>query len=249
MSLRINKDNIFFILPEDRYSVSKRIDKWMAEDFTLYVKSKINHTELENDKEYFMFSRNGMHSGISIYKDKENNIHAVFSWWIIDENGENKYNSVTKQIDKNLIDEHNEYVMICDDKEQEINCYLNEELIGVIYYKECKRHIYENTFYWFGCGSMMCTEEHRHIGDFDFDLAFLLNKKLEISMVSDITINYVESYATKMFDGLKKLNESFYLRDNFAFFCDFNNSTRYKIWDMTFSGNYPQIYMKDNIYF
>ena len=40
MSLRINKDNIFFILPEDRYSVSNRIDSYMAEDFTLYVKAK-----------------------------------------------------------------------------------------------------------------------------------------------------------------------------------------------------------------
>ncbi len=30
---------------------------------------------------------------------------------------------------------------------------------------------------------------------------------------------------------------------------NFNNSTRYKIWDMTFSGNYPQIYIEDNIYF
>ena len=43
MSLRINKDNIFFILPEDRYSVSNRIDGYMADDFTLYVKSKVNY--------------------------------------------------------------------------------------------------------------------------------------------------------------------------------------------------------------
>lgn len=249
MSLRINKDNIFFILPEDRYSVSKRIDKYMAEDFTLYVKSKVNHTELSNDKDYFMFSRNGMHSGISIYKDKEGYIHACFSWWIINEKGENECKSVTRKLDSNLVDLTNEYVMICDDIQQEINCYLNNELIGSIEYKNNKRHIYDNTFYWFGCGSMMCPEEHRRIGDFDFDLSFLLNKKLEIEKVNDITENYKKSYTTKMFDGILKLKDDFYLRDNFAFFCDFNNSTRYKIWDMTFSGNYPQIYIEDNIYF
>ncbi len=45
MSLRINKDNLFFILPEDRYSVSQRIDKHMAKDFTLYVKEKVNVEE------------------------------------------------------------------------------------------------------------------------------------------------------------------------------------------------------------
>lgn len=249
MSLRINKDNIFFILPEDRYSVSKRIDKYMSEDFTLYVKSKINYNELENDKEYFMFSRNGMHSGISIYKDKEGFIHTVFSWWIINEKGENEYKSVSHKIDNILIDETNEYVMICDDTKKEINCYFNNELVGFISYKNCERQIYENTFYWFGCGSMMCDEEHRHIGDFDFDLSFLLNKKLEIEKVNDIAENYKKSYTTKMFDGILKLKDDFYLRDNFAFFCDFNNSTRYKIWDMTFSGNYPQIYIEDNIYF
>lgn len=249
MSLRINKDNIFFILPEDRYSVSKRIDKYMSEDFTLYVKSKVNHKEFDTDKEYFMFSRNGMHSGISIYKDKENYIHAVFSWWIIDEKGENQYKSISKKIDEDLMDSHNEYVMICNDVDNEINCYLNNELVGVIYYKNCKRHIYENTFYWFGCGSMMCPEEHRHIGDFDFDLTFLLNKKIEMNRVNYIIENYKESYTIEMFDGLRKLKENFHLKDNFAFFCDFNNATRYKIWDMTFTGNYPQIYIEDNIYF
>ena len=41
MSLRINKDNIFFILPESRYSISSRTDSMMDEDFTLYLKLKI----------------------------------------------------------------------------------------------------------------------------------------------------------------------------------------------------------------
>ena len=41
MSLRINKDNIVFVLPESRYAVSSRIDTWMDEDFTLHVTAKI----------------------------------------------------------------------------------------------------------------------------------------------------------------------------------------------------------------
>ena len=40
MSLRIGKEDVYFILPESRYAVSTRIDKYMEEDFTLYVKSK-----------------------------------------------------------------------------------------------------------------------------------------------------------------------------------------------------------------
>ncbi len=148
-----------------------------------------------------------------------------------------------------MINEFNDYVMICDETKKEIHCYFNDELVGTISYKNKEKQIYENTFYWFGCGSMMCPEEHRQIGDYDIELSFLLNKKIKIQEVSDISKNYTKSYTEEMFYGLRKLKEDFYLKDNFAFFCDFNQKTRYKIWDMTFSGNYPQIYIENNIYF
>ena len=41
MSLVVNKENIFFILPESRYAVSDRIDKWMEEDFTIHLTAKL----------------------------------------------------------------------------------------------------------------------------------------------------------------------------------------------------------------
>jgi hypothetical protein len=249
MSLRINKDNIFFILPEDRYSVSNRIDGYMATDFTLCARVKIMYDELQNNSESYIFARNGMHSGLSVYKDNEGFAHAIFSWWVIDEDGNDKYLSVPTKIDMELVNEYNDYVMICDHCQNEIKCYFNNELIGKISYKDKERHIYENGFYWFGCGSMICTEEHRQIGDFEFDLIFLLNKQIEIKEIFDISENYKELYTTEMFYGLRKLKDDFYLKNNFAFFCDFTVLTKYKIWDMTFSGNYPQIYIEDNIYF
>jgi hypothetical protein len=95
----------------------------------------------------------------------------------------------------------------------------------------------------------MCSPEEMRIGDFDFDLSFLLNKKIEFNKVNDIVKNYKQLYTIEMFDGLRKLKDNFELKDNFAFFCDFKNYTKYKLWDMTFSGNYPQIYIEDNIYF
>ena len=69
MSLRVDKDNIYFVLPESRYTVSNRIDKYMEEDFTLFIKTKIITDNLETEKEAFLIARNGMHSGISVYKD------------------------------------------------------------------------------------------------------------------------------------------------------------------------------------
>jgi hypothetical protein len=249
MSLKINKDNIFCILPEDRYSVSKKIDGFMADDFTLFVKAKINTDSMETDKDYFLFSRNGMHSGISVYRDVNSNIHAVFNWWFTNETGENEYKCVTRKIEEQYISDFNEYSMICDESKKQIHCYFNNELVGIISYENFEKEKYENTFYWFGCGSMMCEPEHRRIGDFDFNLSFLLNKKIEFNKINDIVKNYKESYTIEMFDGVRKLKDDFELKDNFAFFCDFENHTKYKIWDMTFSGNYPQIYIEDNIYF
>lgn len=250
MSLRINKDNLFFILPEDRYSVSQKIDKHMAKDFTLYVKLKVNVEFLGLDKEHYIFSRNGMHSGISIYRDLQGNIHAVYNWWVRNEKtGEYEYKNVTHKIEDEFVNEHNEYSMICDDSdEKNIKCYFNNMLVGTIHFTKSEKNPYEGAFYWFGCGSMLCEEQHRQIGDFDFDLAFLLNKKIEINEVKDIVTNY-PLYTHEMYGGLRKLKDDFYLKDNFAFFCNFNQTTRYKIWDMTFSGNYPQIYIENNIYF
>lgn len=251
MSLRINENNLFFILPEDRYSVSKRIDGFMAKNFTLYVKTKVNTEHLQNDKEHYIFARNGMHSGISIYKDKEARIHAVYNWWVRSKDtGEYEYKNVTHKIDEELENEHNEYVMICDDLvNQNIKCFLNGKLVGVIHFANSEKNSYEGAFYWFGCGSMLCDDvAHRHIGDFDFDMAFLLDKKITMEEVEDIVNNY-PLYTEETFNGLRKLKNDFYLKDNFAFFCDFNKTTRYKVWDMTFSGNYPQVYIEGNIYF
>jgi len=251
MSLRINKDNIFFILPEDRYSVSTRIDQHMSKDFTLYVKLKINVEFLEIDKEHFIFARNGMHSGISIYKDLNEECHVVYSWWIRDKKtGEYVYKNITHKIEEKDIKKSNEYIMICDDKiNKEIKCYFNDFVVGRISFADTEKNPYEGAFYWFGCGSMICEEQYRQIGDFDFDMTFLLNKKIAKEEITNIIKHYKFLHTYEMFDGLRKFNSDFYLKDNFAFFCDFNQATRYKVWDMTFSGNYPQVYIENNIYF
>jgi len=249
MSLKVNKDNIFFILPESRYSVSDRIDKWMEEDFVLHVSAKI-FPETLDIKQSFLVSRNGMHSGISAFKDDFGNCNIVFTYWFKDKNDEAIPKQIFYGIPDTELNEFNEYTMICDHFiDRKIDCYVNGKLVGTILFEENDKQSYENAFFWFGCGSMIGPEEHRGYGEFEYKLAFCINKNLSNLDVQDIIDNYSDKFSHEVFNGLKKLNYDYPLRKNFAFLCDFSHHNRYKVWDVSFSGNYPQFYIEKNIYF
>jgi hypothetical protein len=249
MSLKVSKDNIFFILPESRYAVSERIDKWMEEDFVLHVTAKV-FPELLTIQQSFLVSRNGMHSGIAAFKDDFGNCNIVFTYWFKDKNGEPVPKQIFYGIPDTKINEFNEYTMICDNfVDRKIDCYVNSKLVGTIHFEKDEKQSYEHAFYWFGCGSMIGPEEHRGYGEFEYKLAFCLNKHISIVDVQDIIDNYEDNYSHEVFNGLKKLNHKYHLKKHFAFLCDFNHCNRYKIWDISFSGNYPQFYIEHNIYF
>ena len=114
MSLRVGKEDVYFILPESRYSVSTRIDKYMEEDFTLYIKAKSINESLEKEKEAFLFSRNGMHSGISFYKDAFDEIFVTFTYWFKDKDGKPQTRQIYHGLKNGLADKSNEFIMICD---------------------------------------------------------------------------------------------------------------------------------------
>jgi len=250
MSLRVDKDNIYFVLPESRYSVSNRIDKYMEEDFTLFIKTKIITDNLEIEKEAFLISRNGMHSGISVYKDAFDSICIAFTYWFKDKENKPAIKQVYYRLDETEVLESNEYMMICDNfTDRRIDCYVNRKLVGSILFEDMERQSYENGFYWLGCGSMIGPEEHRCIGEFDIDMVFLLNKKITMDEVIDLLDNYKTKYTHTVHKELKKLNKNFYLRENFGFFSDCSEHNRYKIWDISFNGNNPQLYFENNIYF
>lgn len=249
MSLRVGKEDVYFVLPESRYSVSKRIDMYMEEDFTLHIRAKIIKESLEIQKEAFLFARNGMHSGISAYKDTDGRTCISFTYWFKELDGKSDVSQVYYRLNDEEENEFNEFDMICDNFiDRKINCYVNKKFAGSIDFNGRDRQSYENGFYWLGCGSMIGPEEHRCIGDFEFDNMFLLNKKITIEEIEDIFVN-INEYTLTVHDDLKKIKSTYPLKNNFAFFCNFNQKNRYKVWDMAFNGNYPQVYIEDNIYF
>lgn len=249
MSLRVNKDNIFFILPENRYGISDRIDGFMDEDFTLHITAKIYPEQL-TEEESFMFSRNGMHSGISVFNDEFKCTYVMFTYWFTRQDG----SATPKQVLYKLSDteqiEYNKYTIIGDHtKDKKISCYINDKLVGEILYENDTKHSHKNSFYWFGCGSMLGPEEHRGYGDFEYKFCFVLNKVISINVVDDLLENYESNYTEINYKDFKKLKNDYPLKDNFAFLCDFKQYNKYKIWDLSFNGNYPQFYIEHNIYF
>jgi hypothetical protein len=65
MSLKINKDNIFMMNPKNGYFNDTNTDDSMTNDFTLFVRAKLNPDKLsKTDK--FIISRSGAHSGLSL---------------------------------------------------------------------------------------------------------------------------------------------------------------------------------------
>lgn len=248
MSFKVTKGNIFFLLPESRYSVSERIDGYMEKDFTLYVKAKLFPNTL-TETESFMIARNGMHSGISAFKDPDNNANIMFTYWFKDKKGDAKPKQIFYTLKEEELNEFNEYIMICNHNSRTIECFVNKELIGRIVYGRDEKQSYEHSFYWFGCGSMIGPEEHRCFGDFEYDLSFVTNTKMNLEAINDFTENLYTKYTDIVFNDLRKLKNDYPLKNNFAFLCDFKHYNRYKVWDISFSGNYPQFYIEHNIYF
>ena len=263
MSLIINKSNLYIINPIGKYIDSTL--NWstcMEEDFTIYVRSKILVDNMKNDTEGFLFSRNGMHAGISVIKEADSNILIKFVYWFWQKNI--KYNEVDeiyydelipiqKEISYYLLTEelfeYNDFVMQCDHSNHKILCYINGNIIGEIDYIGLDKCSYKEAYMWIGCANMVTENiEHRHIGEFEYDLFFCLDKIMDLNTIDDIKNNYKEKY-TKTYLDLLILNEDIPFKDSIYFFLDFTKKTKYKLWNLAFNGYFPNLYIEDNTIF
>jgi hypothetical protein len=249
MSLRINKDNIHVILPKNHYIPDSKIDDAMEGDFTLYAKVKI-HPEILTGKESFIIARNGMHSGISAFKDSLGSIIIQYTYWFENTAQGNSFvKQVQYQMTEHEVEHYIQVYMVNDMMRNKIECYFNGRKIGLIDYDGLKKVSYENSPFWLGCGGMISDSDNQNIGDFDFDLAFCIKKKLYQSTINDVVNKYNTEYSKVLVDDLRCFHDYWYLANLFVFFCDFKTYNKYKIWNYVYNGNYPQVYMKDNIYY
>lgn len=246
----VNKDNIFCMLPVGRYETSKRVDNFMEKNFTIFVKTKILRESISKNQTSYFFARNGMHSGLSAILSEENEMLIQLNYWFMDENDNVIPKHVTYTLQKELENKFNEYVVVNDNDNSKIYLYVNNSCVCIMEYPGLKKLPYTDSLIWLGCGNMITEDEHKNIGSFEYELLFGLNRCISIEEVIDVKTNYEFKYLeTTTFNGLPILNKLISHKENYKIFCNFKNSTQYKIWDMTGIGNYFQFYIENNIYF
>jgi hypothetical protein len=263
MSLITNESNIYIFNPIGKYTDS--VSNWgefMEEDFTIFLRSKILTDKLESETEKFLLSRSGKHAGISVQKEPNSYIRIQFTYWFSQknmkykENGETCYDKpiyiqkyVTYYLPTKEQSEFNDYIMQCDHFNNKILCYVNKNLVGEIDYSRLDKHSYVEQYMWIGCGNMVTQNvEHRYVGEFEYDLFFCLDKLVDLNTIYDIKNNYKEKY-TKTYLDLLILNDDVPFKNNIYFFLDFTKQTIYKLWNMSFNGYYPNLYIEDNTTF
>lgn len=249
MSLRINAENLYLVLPANVSFKESNISDSMEGDFTLFARVKIDKEKL-TENESFIISRSGMHSGISIFKNQLDKVFLQYTYWFESEDdGTKSVKQVHVELKESDLEDFIDVYMSNDDNKAKISCFLNGNSVGSIVYSGYNKLSYKDSPYWFGCGSMFGEEGTRGIGDFEFDVVFAANKKFLSLDVQDIIKNYDSKYARKIFGNYKILNPNWEEAKYFAFFCDFTITNRYKLWNYAFNGNYPQIYIDGNVYY
>lgn len=251
MSFRINENNIFCILPNAKYELAQNIGDFMENDFTIFVEAKILKEGLTKEYPSFFFCRNGRHVGLSAILSDKNEIVINSTYWFLDENGNGVIKEIPTILSPDLENSFNKYAMVCDNQSNSIKLFINGIEVSNIEYKSLNKDNFESSLIWLGCGTMMSDDNfYKSVGDFEYNLLFCLNKKLSIEEIDEIRTNYKKEYLeTETYKGLPILKSTTQHRENYKLFCNFENYNRYKLWDMTGNGNYPQLYIENNIHF
>jgi hypothetical protein len=249
MSININTNNLYLILPSNVSFKESNISDSMQGDFTLFARVKLDKEKI-TEKEAFIISRSGMHSGISVFKNEIGKVFLQYTYWF--ENPEDKTNSIKQihiELQDSMFEDFIDVYMTNSDDKSKITCHLNDEIVGSMIYAGLDKVNYTDSPYWFGCGSMFTEEDARSIGDFEYHIVFSVSKKLTMLQIKDLVENYDKKYTKIIFETYKVFNSDLSFAKDFAFFCDFDVTNRYKVWNYAFNGNYPQIYIEGNVYY
>ena len=255
MSLRIKYEEPWVILPESRYDITDRkIDTFMDDDFSLYLKVKIFPELMEYGKEGFAFARSGKHSGLSFYKTKGNDgidlINLMWTYWFIDDT----FVQFNYTLNNDEINDYIEIVVLNDDSNAKtFTVYVNSKLIDTKEYVEKEKQSYKfgemggGGFYQFGNGNFQVPDIAMHL-ECEFDMCFLMKGLHNLNYLQNISNTY-QDYLIEFLEELTMFKEDAPFKSDMAFFLDFKQQNRYKVWELTHNGNYLSKATLENIYF
>lgn len=248
MSLIINKNNIYAISPNPKYAdYSVSITNGLDNDFTIFVRGKAIVDELEVGNDGYIISKNGRHAGIGLFKTEENRIGVFFSFWFWKEGEENIHKRLAYLLDTDKENEFNDYTMICNHINSNIDCYVNGKSVGTIEYDGLTKYSYVDSFLWLGCGNLL-SDNYNHYTSFEYDRIMLLNIPLYPNKIYDFLERYNDEYVESYY-GLPILDVRSPYKDNIFLFLDFKDKTNFKLWNLAFNGNYPNLYIENHTSF
>ena len=254
MSLHIKYGEPWIILPESRYDITDRkIDSYMDDDFSLYMRVKVFPEKMPMGEEGFVFARSGKHSGISFNKFRDGNgdehINLMMTYWF----KESHFAQIIYKPTKEELEDFIEIVLLNDDLNKKVfTLYINGEKVGETEYFEEKQsykfgEMGGGGFYQFGNGNFQVPDIAMYC-ECEFDLIFLFKKIMTYEELKHFSENY-EEYLETFLEELKVFKTSVPNRSDLAFFLDFKNQNRYKVWELTHNGNYLSKATLENLYF
>ncbi len=255
MSLLIKKEEPWVILPESRYDITDRkIDTFMDDDFSLYLRVKAFPETMEYNEEGFAFARSGKHSGLSFYKVKGNDgidiVTLMWTYWFTDDTFTQFHYTLSNEEVNDFI----EVVVLNDDTNSKtFTVYVNSKLIDTKQYIEKEKQSYRfgemggGGFYQFGNGNFQVPDIAMYC-ECEFDMCFLLKGLYNLNAIQNIANTYEENLI-EFLEDLKMFHPETSYKKDMAFFLDFKQQNRYKVWELTHNGNYLSKATLENIYF
>lgn len=254
MSLLVKYGEPWVILPESRYDITDRkIDSYMDEDFSLFMRVKVFPDKMPMGTEGFVFARSGKHSGISFNRfldgNGEEHINLMLTYWF----KESGFAQIIHKISKEELNDFIEIVVINDDlNKKSFSLFVNGNLVGETEYFEEKQsykfgEMGGGGFYQFGNGNFQVPDIAMYC-ECEFDLVFLFKKVMSYDYLKKFSENYVNELEV-LLEELKVFNKTLENRNDLAFFLDFKNMNRYKVWELTHNGNYLSKATLENLYF
>lgn len=243
MIYKVTNGLCFAILPESKYGLSNyNPSKVMDQsDYTLFTRVRL--LEQSHDDDGGIIARPGKHSGFFFSNDQEGDGgYLKFIIWVRKDGVESPlYKDV-----KLTKEECKEWLLIYsvnDLQNRRTDLFVNGELKHSISHDLFDEIVkYEDEPYYIGCGNPFSIDpKFRNYGNFEYSLLGLVDKAIDINEINSLKDKII-SHPTH---GLNIIDPKEPISKNVVFYFDFENVSRYRIWDVSNNSNHLNLHVTE----